>query len=231
MTGRGTHPFPGYILECCMPSAKHRSPDLQWSFELPDRLKLAIADCLTLYSRIESCIVETVWELEQADLERKKEIAKAWGDQNFMVLKKAVREIPGAKTDAIWPALKRLGKERNIIGHGVWMWTNTDRPLVVWHAKFLEEADWVGAEFFDFARFDRFIRRAEVLLNTFARFKILLVKAIDAEKARRVAADEPLDQPIRPAWKLARKTKRVTRSAKSRRRLGRRTAGSKPRTA
>jgi hypothetical protein len=62
-----------------MPIAKHRSPDLKWSFELPDRLKITIADAIVLFSRIESCCVEIIWELEQADLEGKKEIAKAWG--------------------------------------------------------------------------------------------------------------------------------------------------------
>src|ERR1039458_8716607 len=98
-----------------MPVAEHRSPDLKWSFALPDKLKLAIADCITLYSRIESCIVEIIWELEQANLERKKEIAKAWGNENFKILKAAVRENPGAKTDAIWPTLKSLDKERNLI--------------------------------------------------------------------------------------------------------------------
>ena len=76
------------------------------------------------------------------------------GDQNFRLIKRAVKLIPNAKTDAIWPALKAIGKERNLIGHGVWMWTNEDRPLVVWHSKFLEDVDWVGAEFFDFTRFD-----------------------------------------------------------------------------
>jgi hypothetical protein len=83
-----------------MAVARHRSPDLKWSFELPDRLKVAIADAIVLYSRIESCCVEIIWELEQADLERKQEIAKAWGDQNFKLLKQAVKQIPGAKTDA-----------------------------------------------------------------------------------------------------------------------------------
>jgi hypothetical protein len=182
-----------------MPIAKHRSPSLTWRFELPDKLKLAIADAIVLYSRIESCIVEIVWELEQPDLERKKEIAKAWGDQNFRFVKRAVKLIPGAKTDAIWPALKAIGKERNIIGHGVWMWTNEERPLVVWHSKFLEEADWVGAEFFDFARFDYFMQRAELLMNTFARFKQLLVQAIETEKASRAGgASEP---EARPWWR------------------------------
>ncbi len=105
-----------------MPIAKHPSPNLKWTFKLPNKLRLAIADAIVLYSRIESCIVEIVWELEEADLERKKEIAKAWGEQNFRLVKRAVKMIPGAKSDAIWPTLKALGKERNLIGHGVWMW-------------------------------------------------------------------------------------------------------------
>ena len=96
-----------------MPVARHRSPDLKWSFDLPDRLKIAIADAIVLYSRIESCCVEIIWELEQADLERKKQIAKAWGDQNFRLLKNAVDQIPRAKTDKIWPSLKALTKERS----------------------------------------------------------------------------------------------------------------------
>ena len=121
--------------EQTMPIARHRSPDLTWSFELPDQLKIAIADAIVLYRRIDSCCVEIIWELEQANLERKKEIAKARGDQNFRLLKQAVHQIPGAKTDKIWAALMALGKERNLIGHGVWMWTNeSDRwsyPLEV----------------------------------------------------------------------------------------------------
>jgi hypothetical protein len=165
-----------------MPVARHRSPDLKWSFDLPDRLKIVIADAIVLYSRIESCCVEIIWELEQADLERKKQIAKAWGDQNFRLLKQAVDQIPGAKTDKIWPALKSLTKERNLIGHGVWMWTNEGRPMVVWHSKFLEEDDWIGAEYFDWMRFDHFMKRATVLMNTFAQFKLLVVKAVDEQK-------------------------------------------------
>lgn len=165
-----------------MPIARPRSPDLTWSFELPDRLKITIADAIVLYSRIESCCIEILWELEQADLERKKEIAKAWGDQNFRSLKQALNQIPGAKTDKIWPALKALGKDRNLIGHGVWMWTDEERPLVVWHSKFLEEDDWVGAEYFEWVRFERYMKHATVLLNTFAQFKVLIVKAVDEQK-------------------------------------------------
>jgi hypothetical protein len=105
------------------------------SFDLSVKLKCAIADCITLYSKIESCIVEVVWLLEQADLPRKKEIAKSWGDQNFRIVKRAVKSIPDAQSDAIWPTLTELQNERNLIGHGVWMMVS-GRPLVVWHAKF-----------------------------------------------------------------------------------------------
>jgi hypothetical protein len=159
--------------------------DVRWSFDLPDKLKLAIADCITLYGKIESCIVELVWLIEDASLERKKEIARGWGDQNFRVVKRVINSLPEAETDQIWPTLKALGKERNIIGHGVWMFTNTGRPLVVWHAKFLDSDEGVGAEYFDWTRFDHFIDRGRVLLNTFAEFKRMFSEGIEEEKARR----------------------------------------------
>jgi hypothetical protein len=183
-----------------MPVAKHRSPNLKWVFELPDKLKLAIADCVTLHSRIESLFIEILWEIEQPDIAGKKAIAKAWGDQNFKALKRVIKGIPGAQTDAIWPALKALGRERNIIGHGVWMWTNEERPMVIWHSKFLEEPDWVGAEFFDFTRFDHFLEKAAHLVDMFAKFKLLVVQIVEAEKARRLAAGEPVDAPVRMPW-------------------------------
>ena len=107
-----------------MPIARPPNPDLTWSFELPKRLKLAIADAIVLYSRIECYCVEIVWEVEQADLVRKQELAKNWGERNFKLLRKAIESLPGAKPEHhnhIWPTLRALGKERNLIGHGVWM--------------------------------------------------------------------------------------------------------------
>ena len=56
-----------------------------------------------------------------------------------------------------------------------------ERPLVVWHSKFLEEADWGGAEYFDWSRFDQFMNRATLLMNTFAQFKLLVVEAVDEQ--------------------------------------------------
>src|SRR5258708_8051610 len=205
-----------------MPLAQPPDQKLKWSFDLPVKLKCAIADCVTLYSKIESCIAEVVWTLEQADLERRKEIVQAWGDQNFRIVRRAVKSIPGAESEAIWPALKRLRDERNLIGHGVWMITNDDRPLVVWHAKFLESTEWVGGEFFDWRRFDYFLERGQLLLKTFAEFKAILERGIADEKAKRVSGRKDRRRRIgtRPPRKSDRKAagSRTKRERKKQRR-------------
>ena len=156
-----------------MPVAKHHSPNLTWSFELPDRLKLVIADAITLYSRIKfpsSSRSSGSWKKRTSNARRK---SPRHGRPELPAHQARCQTDPRAKTGAIWPALKAIGKERNLIGHGVWLWTSEERPLIVWHSKFLEDAEWVGAEFFDYTRFDYFMRRAEVLMNTFANFKLL----------------------------------------------------------
>lgn len=90
--------------------------------------------------------------------------------------------MPGAETGRIWPTLRWLGKERNLTAHGVWLWISEERPLVVWHAKFLETDEWVGAQWYDWGHFDRFDQRVKALVNLFNDFKRLLVKAADGRK-------------------------------------------------
>jgi hypothetical protein len=46
----------------------------------------------------------------------------------------------------------------------------------------------VTAESFDYWRFDRYMERARLLLNTFQQFKTMCEKAIADEKAARAAA-------------------------------------------
>jgi hypothetical protein len=168
-----------------MPVAKPPPPGLTWSLELPDRLKLAIADAVTLYARLESLCIECLWEIENADFERRRELAKNWGEKNFVLVKKAVANLPGAKTERIWPTLRWLGKERNVIAHSVWLWSPSEqRPMVVWHSKFLETDEWVGAEFYDWERFERFDKRVKALVNLFNDFKALLVKGADEARAK-----------------------------------------------
>jgi hypothetical protein len=162
-----------------MSKAIPHNPDITLSYDLPVTLKCAIADCITLYSKVESCIVETLWAMEAAKLERRKEIARNWGNQNSRAIRKLIKSLPGAETDAIWPALNRLMNDRNIIGHGVWMIGDDDRPRVVWHAKFLESDEWVGAEFFDWPRFDYFLDTGSLLLKTFAELREIIEREVN----------------------------------------------------
>ena len=98
--------------------------------------------------------------MEDASLERKKEIARGWGGQNFRIFKCVIKSIPGAESDQIWR-----------------------------HAKFLDSDEGVGAEYFDWIRFDYFLERGRVLLNTFAEFKRMLSEGIEEEEARRRAQE------------------------------------------
>jgi hypothetical protein len=158
-------------------------PALNWSPKVPNKLKLAIADCILLYSNIESCIVELVWLIEDADIERRREIAKSWSTKNFKIVKQVIKSIPGAESDAVWPILKDLGEERNLIGHGVWMISHDGRPMVVWHAR-SESLDHIEAQYFDWARFDQFLELGSAVLKTFSEFKELLEVGIEADRQK-----------------------------------------------
>lgn len=142
--------------------------------ELPDKLKCAIADCIISYSRLETLVIELLWVAWQADLERRKQLAKLRGKQVINSIKEVVALIPGAETDQIWVAFERLNSERNLIGHGVWAVTSEGIPLVVWHSSFLESVDYVGAEYFPWERFDRFVHTIDHLLGTFSEFRAML---------------------------------------------------------
>jgi hypothetical protein len=43
-------------------------PGMTWSFDLPDRLKIAIAEAVTVFSHIDCMLIESVWALEQPSL-------------------------------------------------------------------------------------------------------------------------------------------------------------------
>jgi hypothetical protein len=154
-----------------------------WSFDLPDKLKFAIADALTVFARIDNCMIETLWAIEGAGLARKKQIAKAFAHGNSEAIKAFITEIPGAETNKIWPTLADLRQERNLIAHGVWMVSNDDRPMVLWHSKFLESDDFVGAEYFDYARFSYFMKRAIHLLDVFMEFQRIIEELAEKQKA------------------------------------------------
>ena len=168
-----------------MPANENLVPDpnVTRSFDLPPHLKEAIADAVTLFAKIDSCVLETIWLLEGADLNRKKKLARQFAGRNLEAIEYAVKSIPDAESDAIWPAAHDLINERNLIVHGVWMVDCNGRPIVVWH-KFLESDNYFTGEYFDYRRFDYFLDRGQALLKTFAEFKKLLEEAGCAPKPR-----------------------------------------------
>ncbi len=172
-------------------------PPKSWSFDLPPRLKLQIADTITVYSSIVSCITETRWLVElkmgnvpqEEHLARKLAIAREYAHKQGKAIKEIVDAIPGAESDAIWPAMKEFADDRDMCAHGVWMVDDKYRPIVVWHSKMLESADEVVGEYFDYDRFDHTLKIGRHLLKTFAEFKTLLEEAMkDVGKPAEAAA-------------------------------------------
>lgn len=166
-------------------------PGMTWSFDLPDRLKIAIADAVTVFSHIDCMLIESVWALEDADLKRKKQIAKEHAAENIKYIRDIVENHMKLDVSAMWDALADLRRERNLIAHGTWSvcfggaTPATDAgglPMVLWHSKMLEADDSVTAESFDYWRFEKFMKCGRHLLNTFQQFKTMCENAVEEQK-------------------------------------------------
>jgi len=164
-------------------------PGLTWSFELPDKLKIVIADAVAIFSRIDQALIECIWLLEEADLERKKQIAKKRMHENIKWVRSIFEEHLKLSIGLTWDTLDEMRRERNLIAHGVWMMrfggdsqgeTATPPegiPMVLWHSKMLESVDFVTAECFHFWRFDKFMDCARELLGAFLQFRTMAENA------------------------------------------------------
>jgi hypothetical protein len=60
---------------------------------MPDRLKIAIADAVTIFSHIGCMVIESVWVLAEADLKRKKQVAKEQAAENIKFIR-GIRPSP-----------------------------------------------------------------------------------------------------------------------------------------
>jgi hypothetical protein len=172
-------------------------PGMTWSFDLPDRLKIAIAEAVTVFSHIDCMLIESVWALEQPDLKRKKQIAKEHAHENIKFIRSIVEDHMKLDVGAMWDALAELRQERNLIAHGTWSVrfggdtlgeTAVDPeglPMVLWHSMMLESDDFVTAESFHYWRFEKFMKRGRHLLNTFQQFRTLCENAVEEQKRSR----------------------------------------------
>jgi hypothetical protein len=164
--------------------------------EIPDHLKITIAECIMGYSRLEMIAIEALCLIEQADLDRRKALAKYRGSQVIDALRRWVEQIPGARTDKLWPAFKQLKEERDLIGHGIWAIREDGTPVVVWHSKFVEAEDYVGAELFPSWRFDRFRSILNNLTETVSKFRIMLEELVASLAAQEESGTDPSSEGI-----------------------------------
>ena len=146
---------------------------VQLSTELADWVRLAVADAVIVFGRMEQEIIEISWLLSDADLQRRLKIAKLPATENFIAVLDTIEGLePDLSLEALKTGFTRLAHDRNLIVHGAWTMAN-DRPWVVWH-KFLEDSESVIGEFFDKVRFEHFMKKAQHILQTLRTFHNLI---------------------------------------------------------
>ena len=153
------------------------------SFALPTELKIKIADAVTLFGRIEGIIIETLWVIQQADLPAKKKIARTNAKEGLLKLEAYFTppDEMGIGKARIWRLAAELAEERNLIAHGSWFVDAGGAAGVVWHSRFLESENFVGAELFPDWRFERFMKRAQFILEEFTHIRGILDPVPDAD--------------------------------------------------
>lgn len=63
---------------------------VQFSSEISDQVRLAIADAVIVFGRIEQELIEISWMLSSADLEQRLKIARTPTTKNFIAIIEAV---------------------------------------------------------------------------------------------------------------------------------------------
>ena len=150
-----------------MPAGVRLSPDV------PDWTKLAIADAVILFGRIEQKGIEIAWVLLDADLKKKIKLTRNPATDNFLLALNLVKEAAGgANLDALESGFKMLADERNLMVHGSWNMAD-EKPWVVWH-KFLEDEESIIGEWFERWRFERFMIKGQAIISMLERFHVML---------------------------------------------------------
>ena len=150
-----------------MPAGVRLSP------ELPQWVRLAIADAVVLFGRMEQETIEIAWVLNDATLKEKLNLARTPATETFLAILTSVeQQEPGSKLDALKSGFTALAQERNLIVHGAWTMVD-DKPWVVWH-KFLKDDDSIIGEYFEAWRFERFTVKGEHILGMLRRFHDVL---------------------------------------------------------
>jgi hypothetical protein len=148
------------------------------SGNIPDKLKLAIGDAVSLFSLIDSCALEIVWLILGADLAMKKKLAKERAFANLKTFEDAISQIPDVDSSHIFAVCRELRRQRNLIAHGVWQVDDAGIPHVTLHSHYLESDDYAVIEEFSYERFASFIESGLGVLGAFNEAKQNLEKVL-----------------------------------------------------
>jgi hypothetical protein len=140
-------------------------PGTKLSTDMPDWVKIEIADCIIVFGRLEQCVIEIAWEMAgTTEIKARLKRARQPATDNFDEVLSVIEEAAGEKLEALRRAFEELAKDRNLMAHGSWLMAGS-RPYVIWH-KFLTDVDSIMGEFLDTHRFQHFKARANKLLET-----------------------------------------------------------------
>jgi hypothetical protein len=143
------------------------------SSELPEWVKLCIADAVVVFGRMEQEVIELSWVLTDAELKERLKLARIPATENFIAIIESVeRSQASLKLDALKNTFRTLADERNLIVHGSWTMTD-DKPWVVWH-KFAEDTESIIGEHFEAPRFERFMTKGNHILDMLRKYHNLL---------------------------------------------------------
>jgi hypothetical protein len=87
--------------------------------ELPDWVKLAIADAIMLFGRLEQEVIEIAWVIQGAEQEvERTKVARNPATDNFSDIVAIVEQAAGQEFAALKATFEDLAKDRNLIVHG-----------------------------------------------------------------------------------------------------------------
>lgn len=146
---------------------------VQLSPEMPQAVRLSIADAVVLFGRMEQEAIEISWLLTDAGLKERLKLARTPATENFIAIIESVENAQeNLKLDALKESFRGLADDRNLIVHGAWTMAN-EKPWVVWH-KFAEDTDSVIGEYFEAWRFERFMTKGGNILDTLRKLHDML---------------------------------------------------------
>ena len=147
--------------------------NVRLSSEISHQVKLALADAVIVFGRIEQELIEIAWIRSDAALKQRLKIARAPTKDNFIDIIEAVEQTqPGLKLDTLKDTARQLADDRNLMVHGAWTMAD-DKPWVVWH-KFTDDTGDIVGEYFESWRFERFMAEGLHLLEMLRKFHNML---------------------------------------------------------